>query len=199
MLGELGKLGGRRYGRQHRLQQPYSLLPARRRRQQRCENGSPPYRSTWPPCTPPPAGPTRPTSPTRVPPPPIYVYDPLVLLILLVPFLATLLGATWGGWWRVAGEDVTIGYEPAAIARLVPVVGLPSGAAHEERLVREAEDDLRLWGRRQGYVDQDRVVFKGTGLQMTAAAHQQPHHQRHQEAVPQQYYQEDQYYQGRGV
>ncbi|KAM5345754.1 hypothetical protein ACJ41O_011615 [Fusarium nematophilum] len=73
----------------------------------------------------------------------VYVYDARVLLILLVPCVATVLGC-WGRW-KVAGEDVVVGYDPVGIARLGPVTGLYSGALPADREARDEEDSLRVW------------------------------------------------------
>ncbi|KAK5651988.1 hypothetical protein OQA88_10891 [Cercophora sp. LCS_1] len=54
-----------------------------------------------------------------------YVYQPLALLVLLVPFAATVLG-TWGRW-RVGSAEEVVGYDPVAIARLGPVGGVGVG------------------------------------------------------------------------
>ncbi|KAF4437107.1 hypothetical protein F53441_13131 [Fusarium austroafricanum] len=59
-----------------------------------------------------------------------YVYDERVLAILLVPFLATILG-TWGRW-KVGGTEQVIGYDPVAIAERGPIQGLPEDASRED-------------------------------------------------------------------
>ncbi|KAL3420928.1 hypothetical protein PVAG01_07373 [Phlyctema vagabunda] len=58
----------------------------------------------------------------------IYVYDKKVLLILLAPLLATLLGC-WGRWW-IGGREV-IGYDVVEIARMGPVGGLEGKVAED--------------------------------------------------------------------
>lgn len=78
-----------------------------------------------------------------------YVYEEMVLLVLLVPLVATLLGA-WGRW-RVGGEEVVVGYSPVEMARRGPVVGLPTG----EVLVEEQKREFgrwKVWGLREGTV-----------------------------------------------
>ena len=55
----------------------------------------------------------------------IYVYDRNVLYVLILPFLALLLGV-WGRW-RVGSEEEVVGYDPVEIASRGPVVGLPRG------------------------------------------------------------------------
>ena len=45
----------------------------------------------------------------------VYVYDQLVLLILLMPLLAIIFGAL--GRCRIEGQDIFVGYNPAKIAR----------------------------------------------------------------------------------
>jgi hypothetical protein len=52
----------------------------------------------------------------------VYVYDRRVLFILLVPFLAMVLGI-WGRWY-VQGDDMMLGYDPVKIARCGPVYGV---------------------------------------------------------------------------
>ncbi len=88
-----------------------------------------------------------------------------MLLVLLVPLLATLLSA-WGRW-RVAGEDVTVGYDPVAIARLGPVVGgeLAPGIVPAEKSARREEDMLRVWRWRRNYVGGDGRTYTTSGLQ----------------------------------
>ncbi|KAM0330859.1 hypothetical protein ACHAQA_003814 [Verticillium albo-atrum] len=73
---------------------------------------------------------------------PAYVYEPIVLLILLVPLLATILG-TWARW-RVAGDNVTVGYDPIGIARLGPVDGLTHGPAGSGQYKKQ-EDSSKVW------------------------------------------------------
>uniref|UniRef100_A0A8H7N664 Uncharacterized protein n=1 Tax=Bionectria ochroleuca TaxID=29856 RepID=A0A8H7N664_BIOOC len=53
---------------------------------------------------------------------PIYVYHPLVLLILLIPFFATVLGTYRR--LRVEGNSLCPGYDPVEIARRGPVKGI---------------------------------------------------------------------------
>ena len=65
---------------------------------------------------------------------PVYVYDSRVLAILLVPFLATVLG-TWGRW-RVAVKDVLVGYDPVEIARRGPVVGMSEASEASDAVGR---------------------------------------------------------------
>lgn len=50
-----------------------------------------------------------------------YVYDPRVLLMLLVPALATTLGT--GGRWAVGSRAMVPGYDPLVIASRGAVVG----------------------------------------------------------------------------
>ncbi|CAG9991112.1 unnamed protein product [Clonostachys byssicola] len=53
---------------------------------------------------------------------PIYVYHPLVLLILLIPFFATVLGTYRR--LRIEGNSLCPGYDPVEIARRGPVQGI---------------------------------------------------------------------------
>ncbi|KAK7222391.1 hypothetical protein V2G26_010394 [Clonostachys chloroleuca] len=53
---------------------------------------------------------------------PIYVYHPLVLLILLIPFFATVLGTYRR--LRIEGNSLCPGYDPVEIARRGPVEGI---------------------------------------------------------------------------
>lgn len=49
----------------------------------------------------------------------IYVFNVNVLLILLIPALAALLGTFM--WWRIVGNGICPGYDPVEIARCGPV------------------------------------------------------------------------------
>ncbi|KAG7411033.1 hypothetical protein ACKAV7_010789 [Fusarium commune] len=64
-----------------------------------------------------------------------YVYDERVLAILLVPFLATILG-TWGRW-KVEGTGQVIGYDPVAIAERGPIQGLPEDVSRSREDIDE--------------------------------------------------------------
>ena len=68
---------------------------------------------------------------------PVYAFHPLVLLILLVPAFATVLGTS--GRCRVVGSDICPGYDPVEIARRGPVTGLQSwdGGAQDGEQIRE--------------------------------------------------------------
>ncbi|KAF4465786.1 hypothetical protein FALBO_7360 [Fusarium albosuccineum] len=98
----------------------------------------------------------------------VYVYDPKVLLILLVPLFATLLGC-WGRW-KVAGEDVVVGYDPVGIARLGPVTGLSSGSAPADKAVREGEDAFRVWRWQQPVQYQNGATAIATGFAVGSPA-----------------------------
>ncbi|ETN41251.1 uncharacterized protein HMPREF1541_03186 [Cyphellophora europaea CBS 101466] len=76
----------------------------------------------------------------------LYVYQPKVLLVLVVPLLATLLGV-WNRW-SVGDEDRVVGYNPVEIARRGPVGGLPQGEILNEK--RKAEfAKWKVWGARE--------------------------------------------------
>jgi len=60
----------------------------------------------------------------------LYVYRKLVLLVLLIPAMATVLGV-WGRW-RVSGDDVMMGYDPVRIAGCGPVYGIVPGTCQED-------------------------------------------------------------------
>ncbi|KAJ3526223.1 hypothetical protein NM208_g11295 [Fusarium decemcellulare] len=98
----------------------------------------------------------------------VYVYDARVLLILLVPLFATLLGC-WGRW-KVAGEDVVVGYDPVGIARLGPVTGLSSGPAPADKAVREGEDAFRVWRWQQSVQYQNGATAIATGFAVGSPA-----------------------------
>ncbi|PMD33443.1 hypothetical protein L207DRAFT_589807 [Hyaloscypha variabilis F] len=53
---------------------------------------------------------------------PVYLFDQKVLLILLVPMLAVLLGTV--GRYEIEGHDICVGYDPVEIARRGPIVDL---------------------------------------------------------------------------
>ncbi|KAF3919110.1 hypothetical protein ABW21_db0206125 [Orbilia brochopaga] len=55
----------------------------------------------------------------------LYVYNRMILLILLVPLFATVLGI-WGRW-HVQGDELMPGYDPVKIATYGPVYGIPPG------------------------------------------------------------------------
>ncbi|KAH6687767.1 hypothetical protein F5X68DRAFT_221971 [Plectosphaerella plurivora] len=81
----------------------------------------------------------------------VYVYNRLVLLILLVPLLATLLG-TWGRW-TVGSDDDVLGYDPVAIATRGPVDGIAAPAFVGSAEYRKACEKLRLVGYEEPVVD----------------------------------------------
>ncbi|KAH7375196.1 hypothetical protein B0T11DRAFT_308823 [Plectosphaerella cucumerina] len=81
----------------------------------------------------------------------VYVYNHMVLLILLVPLLATLLG-TWGRW-AVGSDDDVLGYDPVAIATRGPVDGIAAPAFVGSAEYRKACEKLRLVGYEEGVVD----------------------------------------------
>jgi hypothetical protein len=81
----------------------------------------------------------------------VYVYNRMVLLILLVPLLATLLG-TWGRW-AVGSDDDVLGYDPVAIATRGPVDGIAAPAFVGSAEYRKACEKLRLVGYEEGVVD----------------------------------------------
>ncbi|KAF3935248.1 hypothetical protein ABW19_dt0202693 [Dactylella cylindrospora] len=60
---------------------------------------------------------------------PIYIYNQKVLLVLLVPLVATILGV-WGRWY-VLGDDMMPGYDPVRIARWGPVSGVTEGVSDD--------------------------------------------------------------------
>jgi hypothetical protein len=86
---------------------------------------------------------------------PVYVYDARVLAILLVPFLATVLG-TWGRW-RVTGNDVFVGYDPVEIARRGPVVGMSEASEVRDAGMREALDGRKVWVVRETRAGKDGI------------------------------------------
>ncbi|KAH7142138.1 hypothetical protein EDB81DRAFT_869889 [Dactylonectria macrodidyma] len=61
---------------------------------------------------------------------PQYAYDRHVLAVLLVPFIATILG-TWGRW-KVEGQEKIAGYDPVGIARRGPVKGLHNYGSRDD-------------------------------------------------------------------
>lgn len=67
---------------------------------------------------------------------PVYIFDLKVLIILPVPLLATVLGTF--GRWRMAGNDIYIGYDPVEIARRGPVARL----AERKKDPNAAEEDV---------------------------------------------------------
>ncbi|KAL9623767.1 MAG: hypothetical protein Q9160_001998 [Pyrenula sp. 1 TL-2023] len=93
----------------------------------------------------------------------IYVYRPRVLLILVIPFLATLL-CGWGRW-AVGDRDTVISYLPVEIARRGPVVGLPQGEVLENGQ-RKSLEKWKVWG-----VGEDMIREDGTrGVRIGFAA-----------------------------
>lgn len=78
----------------------------------------------------------------------IWVYDATALAILLVPFIATVLGL-WGRW-RVGDDKTVIGYNPVEIARRGLVQGLSGFAARDVSPQadqnREEVEKLQVWG-----------------------------------------------------
>lgn len=92
-----------------------------------------------------------------------YVYDKRVLAILLVPFIATILG-TWGRW-SVEGTEQVIGYDPVAIAERGPIQGLPESVSGEDidkkRVVGYQDTTITSTGMR---VDTTRFAIRGVEL-----------------------------------
>lgn len=82
----------------------------------------------------------------------LYVYEPKVLLVLLIPLAATLLGV-WGRW-SVGDEDTVLAYSPIEIARRGPVRGLPQGEILAEA-ERERMRKWRVWGVREDSIRED--------------------------------------------
>lgn len=105
----------------------------------------------------------------------VYVYDRIVLAILLVPLLATFLG-TWMRW-RTAGEDVMIGYDPIQIARLGPVAGMTQWGSTMDQSSRKQEDASRVWSWSNPIISQGQPVRVWAGFQVDrsggAVVHQQ--------------------------
>lgn len=60
----------------------------------------------------------------------IWTYDARVLVVLVLPFLATIL--VLSAYWRVQSDEVVIGYDPLGIARHAEEVLLPSLRAMEQ-------------------------------------------------------------------
>lgn len=81
----------------------------------------------------------------------MYVYNELVLLILLVPFLASVMG-TWGRW-TIGSDDDVPGYDPVAIATRGPVEGVSPMAFAASHEYRRACEKLRLTGFEESAVD----------------------------------------------
>ena len=88
----------------------------------------------------------------------VYDYDARVLIILLVPLLATILGL-WGRL-SVGGDDVVIGYDPVEIASRGPVVGLDGG--RKAGGDRDRVDKLDVWGWRET-VSGEEHALRGKG------------------------------------
>ncbi|KAL2885881.1 hypothetical protein HOO65_070343 [Ceratocystis lukuohia] len=98
---------------------------------------------------------------------PEYKYDKVVLLILVVPFIATILG-TWNRW-RVESNVITIGYDPLGIARIGPVEGLAHGSIITGEQ-REMEDKLKVWRWTRQEMNEDNTVSTRTGIQVGSAS-----------------------------
>ncbi|EXM20031.1 hypothetical protein RAB80_011699 [Fusarium oxysporum f. sp. vasinfectum] len=64
-----------------------------------------------------------------------YVYHERVFAILLVPFLATILGTR--GRWKVEGTEQVIEYDPVAIAERGPIQGLPEDVSRSREDIDE--------------------------------------------------------------
>lgn len=74
----------------------------------------------------------------------MYVYNKLVLLILLVPLIATIAG-TWGRW-MVGSDDDVLGYSPLAIASRGPVYGLLPTAFTTDPKYRKQCENMKVKG-----------------------------------------------------
>ena len=70
---------------------------------------------------------------------PVYGYDARVLLVLLVPALATVLSVCLGGRWRVGDAEDVVGYDPVEIVRRVRLEGQRWAERHEVETVE-------VWG-----------------------------------------------------
>ncbi|KFG79489.1 hypothetical protein MANI_021747 [Metarhizium anisopliae] len=81
----------------------------------------------------------------------VYVYERLVLLVLLVPLAASVTG-TWRRW-RVGSDDHVLGYDPVAMAARGPVDGVSPTAFVGDREYRKGCDELRLVGLEESVVD----------------------------------------------
>lgn len=81
-----------------------------------------------------------------------YVYNPRVLLVLLIPLFATLLSA-WGRW-SIGDEKRVIFYSPVENARRGPVLGLPQGLILNEK-ERETIGKWKIWGTREDVIGED--------------------------------------------
>lgn len=77
---------------------------------------------------------------------PVWVYDSKVLLVLIVPIVASLLGV-WGRW-RVTNKEVNVGYNPVEIARRGPVLMMAGDKTGKSAAVLDRKEwsKLRLWG-----------------------------------------------------
>ncbi|KAG8411743.1 hypothetical protein J3458_015328 [Metarhizium acridum] len=80
-----------------------------------------------------------------------YVYNQLVLLILLVPLLASMTG-TWRRW-KAGSDDDVLGYDPVAIATRGPVEGVSPTAFVADHEYSKGCDKLRLTGLEESVVD----------------------------------------------
>lgn len=76
----------------------------------------------------------------------IYTYNPWILLVLIIPFLATVLGTY--GKLRFGGYDVVLGYDPLAIASRGPTYSPdgPLGALSEEDQKKSAKTSTDVDG-----------------------------------------------------
>lgn len=93
---------------------------------------------------------------------PIYVYDPKVLLILLIPILATILGLIGRCHLAIDG-DLVPGYDPVEIARRGPVAGLSPSNPDEDPAQKEVIDRFEIWGH-QWYENYNGASVRRTGL-----------------------------------
>lgn len=59
-----------------------------------------------------------------------YVYNKLALFILIVPFLASILGV-WNRW-HVLSDELMLGYDPVRIVRCGPLYGVDPATTGEE-------------------------------------------------------------------
>jgi hypothetical protein len=74
---------------------------------------------------------------------PGWVYDWKVLLVLLVPLIASVLGIF--GRWKVTGKDINVGYDPVEIAGRGPVL-MADGSKNAQDFQSKESKNLRVWG-----------------------------------------------------
>lgn len=73
----------------------------------------------------------------------VWVYNPKVLLILILPLIVVVSG-TWGRW-RVRGNEV-VGYNPVEIAKRSVVEQQENNGGE----VVMDEDEFEVWGEKEG-------------------------------------------------